>query len=110
MRTFHCEVTIEKMGITSSERDTIKSQIKECAYSYSDDIYDERYSKLLEVCNDKVKDYYNNKLAFGKTRFPAAADPIEHISEENFLLQIFAKMEIFFDLTSPNYFVTINFE
>ena len=48
-----------------------------------------------------------NKLAFGQTRFSAAADPIEHISEENFLLQIFAKMETFFDLTSPNYFVKI---
>ena len=59
MRTFHREVTMEKMGITSTERDTIKSQIKECAYSYSDDIYDERYSQLMEVCNDKVKDYYN---------------------------------------------------
>ena len=34
-----------------------------------------------------------NKLAFGLTRFAAAADPIEHISEEKFLLQIFAKME-----------------
>ena len=43
-----------------------------------------------------------NKLAFGQTRFPAAADPIEHISEENFLLQIFAKMETFYDRTSPN--------
>ena len=48
-----------------------------------------------------------NKLAFGQTLFAAAADHIEHISEENFLLQIFAKMETFFDLTSPNYFVTI---
>ena len=37
-----------------------------------------------------------NKLAFGQTRFPDAADPIEHISIENFLLQIFAKMETFF--------------
>ena len=34
-----------------------------------------------------------NKLAFGQTRFAAASDPIEHISEEKFLLQIFAKME-----------------
>ena len=34
-----------------------------------------------------------NKLAFGQTRFASAADPIEHISEEKFLLQIFAKME-----------------
>ena len=34
-----------------------------------------------------------NKLAFGQTRIPAAADPIEHISEEKFLLQIFGKME-----------------
>ena len=39
--------------------------------------------------------YLFNKLAFGQTRFPAAADPIEHISEENFLLQIFATMETF---------------
>ena len=38
----------------------------------------------------------DNKLAFVQTRFPAAADPIEHISDENFLLQIFAKMETFF--------------
>ena len=35
----------------------------------------------------------NNKLAFGQTRFAAAADPIEHISGEKFLLQIFANME-----------------
>ena len=35
----------------------------------------------------------NNKLAFGQTLFAAATDPIEHISEEKFLLQIFAKME-----------------
>merc|ERR1712082_240042 len=48
-----------------------------------------------------------NKLAFGQTRFAGAADPIEYISEENFLLQIFAKMDILYDLTSPNYFVTI---
>ena len=33
-----------------------------------------------------------NKLAFGQTRFATAADPIEHISEEKFLLQIFSKM------------------
>ena len=51
--------------------------------------------------------YNINKLAFGQTRFPAAADPIEHISEENFLLQIFAKMENFFDSSSPNYFLKI---
>ena len=48
-----------------------------------------------------------NKLAFGQTRFPAAADHIEHISEENFLLQKFAKMENFFDPSSPNYFLKI---
>ena len=33
-----------------------------------------------------------NKLAFGQTRFAAAADSIEHISEEKILLQIFSKM------------------
>ena len=27
-----------------------------------------------------------NKLAFGQTRFAVATDPIEHISEEKFLL------------------------
>ena len=36
--------------------------------------------------------YLQNKLAFGQTRFAAAADPIEQISEEKFLLQIFSKM------------------
>ena len=63
---------------------------------------------------------FYNKLAFGQTRIADAADRIEHISEENFLLQIFkyiseenfllqifAKMEIIFDPTSPNYFVNI---
>ena len=41
----------------------------------------------------KKKDYNNfNKLAFDQTRFAATADPIEQISEEKFLLQIFAKM------------------
>ena len=39
--------------------------------------------------------YIFSKLAFGQTRFADAADPIEHISEENFLLQLFAKMETF---------------
>ena len=37
--------------------------------------------------------YFIDKLAFGQTRVAAAADPIEQISEEKFLLQIFAKME-----------------
>ena len=36
--------------------------------------------------------FYVNKLAFGQTRFAAAADSIEHISEEKILLQIFSKM------------------
>ena len=41
----------------------------------------------------KILIFRVNKLAFGQTRFAATADPIEHISEEKFLLQIFAKME-----------------
>ena len=61
------------------------------------------YSNGDESLTDALEMYITyNKLAFGQTRFPAAADPIEHISEENFLLQIFAKMETFYDLTSPN--------
>ena len=35
---------------------------------------------------------HSNKVAFGQTRFAAAADSIEHISEEKILLQIFSKM------------------
>ena len=42
---------------------------------------------------EEIDVYISNKLAFGQTRFAAATDPIEHISEEKFLLQIFAKME-----------------
>ena len=41
----------------------------------------------------KFFSFYESTLAFGQNRFAAAADPIEHISEEKFLLQIFAKME-----------------
>ena len=33
-----------------------------------------------------------NMQAFGQTRFAAAEDSMEHISEEKFLLQIFSKM------------------
>ena len=47
----------------------------------------------LETQNILTERFIINKLAFGQTRFAAAADPIEHISEEKFLLQIFAKME-----------------
>ena len=43
--------------------------------------------------NNNAEQTATNKLAFGQTWIPAAADPIEHISEEKFLLQIFAKME-----------------
>ena len=61
--------------------------------------HEEELSKLrieLEKKNkEELEELKKNKLAFGQTRFPAAADPIEHISEENFLLQIFAKMDTF---------------
>ena len=46
---------------------------------------------ITEVCHKRYE-ILHNKLAFGQTRFAAAADPIEKISEEKFLLQIFAKM------------------
>ena len=42
---------------------------------------------------EEIDVYISNKLAFGQTRFAAATDPIEHISEEKFLLQIFVKMD-----------------
>ena len=55
--------------------------------------YNLLFSKHIdkEGCNYDVviSRLHINKLAFGQTRFSAAADPIEHISEENFLLQIF---------------------
>ena len=59
--------------------------------------------------NNLVNDFNSgsNKLAFGQTRFAAAADSIEHISEEKFLLQLFSKMRGPYDLISPNYFLKI---
>ena len=61
------------------------------------DIYkgynDVNYQKIFVVLFFTIFNIVINKLAFGETRFPDAADHIEHISEENFLLQIFAKME-----------------
>ena len=56
-----------------------------------------QYNSFLKVClgifYSRWDEILSNKLAFGQTRFAAAADPIEHISEEKFLSQIFAKME-----------------
>merc|ERR1712082_251331 len=66
-------------------------------------------NKIIRCFNINYLELFSfnkNQLAFGQTRFATAADPIEHISEENFLLQIFAKMETFYYLTS-NYFVKI---
>ena len=51
--------------------------------------------KNKKKTSDSVSNALFNKLAFGQTRFADAADPIEHIREEIFLLQIFAKMETF---------------
>ena len=54
-----------------------------------------RSSTLQNILHTFIYHLIYNKLAFGQTRFADAADPIEHISEENFLLQIFAKMDTF---------------
>ena len=51
------------------------------------------YSVIKYAVDSSQSLFVCNKLVFGQTRFAAAADPIEHISEEKFLLQIFAKME-----------------
>ena len=59
LRTFNREVNMEKMGITSAERDTLKSLIQECVYSVSEEDYIEKYEAFKEAANDKVMDYYN---------------------------------------------------
>ena len=51
--------------------------------------------KIFQSCQLSIKYMImksRNKLAFGQTWFAAAADPIEQISEEKFLLQIFVTM------------------
>ena len=96
----------KKMGLDSLLKATVAAQIALFSHFQpswqSLAIFFQHASNSYSKIEDISSFLSENKLAFGQTRFPAAADPIEHISEENFLLQIFAKMETFYDLTSPN--------
>ena len=60
MKIFSNQLTTEKMGVTVGERDTIKELITECCYAYSHEDYLTKYDALMEVCNNQVKDYFDD--------------------------------------------------
>ena len=60
LKIFNREVTREKMGVTPAEQDTIKSLVQECCYAHGSEDFMKKYEVLMNVGNDKVKNYYNN--------------------------------------------------
>lgn len=59
LRTFRSEVTGEKMGITSGERNMCLETIQKMAYASSLEEYDKLYKYLKDNCPKKVVDYFN---------------------------------------------------
>ena len=49
MRTFSREISIEKLGITSGEKQTVLELLQKIAYATSSDDYDAQYQHLLSV-------------------------------------------------------------
>ena len=59
LRSFHREVTCDKLGIRPGERDHSLKVITQLAYSCSEDEYDDHYANLLESAPKSVINYYN---------------------------------------------------
>ena len=61
LRTFGREVTIDKLGITSGERQTILAKLQELTYARTEEDYEGKYLEFLEISpNHLVTDYFNN--------------------------------------------------
>ena len=58
-RSFSREITIERMGITSSQRTEILKSLTKVTYSQTEQLYQDNYEKLCEVMTAKVKDYFD---------------------------------------------------
>ena len=59
LRTFRREVTCEKMGITSGERNMCLETIQKMAYAPSLEEYDKLYEFMKDNCPRKVVEYFN---------------------------------------------------
>ena len=61
MRTFSREVSVEKLGITSGEKQTILELLQKIAYAKSTDDYEMQYNHLVSVMPPRVASYYNKQ-------------------------------------------------
>ena len=61
MRTFSHEISIEKLGITSGEKQTVLELLQKIAYVTSSSDYDAQYNHLLSVMPPCVATYYYNQ-------------------------------------------------
>ena len=59
MRSFKCEISCEKLGITSAERTLSLEIVQKLAYSQSEDLYNTYYQELLNTKLKPVISYYN---------------------------------------------------
>ncbi|XP_043271633.1 uncharacterized protein [Venturia canescens] len=59
LRTFHREITCDKLGITSGQRDTAKEIIQKMVYARSEEQYQQLYQELNKLPNSIV-DYFNS--------------------------------------------------
>lgn len=59
MRSFKREISCEKLGITSAERNLALEIVQKLAYSQSQDIYEKHYQELLNTNLHSVIKYFN---------------------------------------------------
>ena len=58
--SFRCEVVVEKMGITSGQRNTSLEMLQQLAYTTSEENYQELYSQFCKCCPNTVVQYFND--------------------------------------------------
>ena len=58
LRSFGREITPEKMGVTSGEKQTILSHIQGIAYTRSEEDYQRKYEDLCNVMNHQCRQYF----------------------------------------------------
>lgn len=59
MRSFRREVTTEKMGLTSDERQQVLELLQSIVYAKSEYEYSKWYQQLMSTSFSAVKDYFN---------------------------------------------------
>ena len=80
LRTFSREVTMEKMGITTGEKVTIKTHIMDIAYARSESDYQEKFKRLCDVMTARVSEYYK------KNWHPIRSEWVEGLKQQQFNL------------------------